>query len=434
MIDIKKLEKNEDFLDTGMGYAEAFKVNLKNRGDNPELVDQALDLNKKRKTLTADSESAKAEQNKTGKEIALLKKEGKDASSVLEAMQKLAAKQKDLNAQADTVSAELTALLSTLPNMAHPSTPVGASEDDNREEKSVGTPKKLSFEAKDHVDLGEALDILDAERAAKVTGARFTFLKGAGASLERALSQFMIDLHTKEHGYTEISPPLMLNADSMYGTSQFPKFKEEQFEVKGMDYYLCPTAEVPVTNLYRNEILSEDQLPTYFSAFTPCFRAEAGSYGKDTRGLFRQHQFYKVELVKFTRPEDSYEEHEKLTQNAERVLELLELPYKRMALCSGDIGFGASKCYDLEVYLPGQGKYREISSCSNFEDFQARRANIRFRPQGGKPEFVHTINGSGLALGRCWIAVLENYQQEDGSIKVPEVLQPYMNNLKEIRK
>lgn len=420
MIDIKKLEKDE-------AYCARFKENLKNRGDNPELVDKALELNKQRKSISAEAESAKAEQNKVGKEIAQLKKEKKDASEVLQRMQALAGEQKELGKKADEITDRLNALLSTMPNMAHETTPIGAGEDENRIEKTVGEPTKFNFEPKDHVDLGEALDLLDSERAAKVTGARFSFLKGQGARLERALSQFMLNLHTGEHGYTEISTPLMLNADSMYGTSQFPKFKEEQFEVTGMNYFLCPTAEVPVTNIYRNEILSESQLPTYFTAFTPCFRAEAGSYGKDTRGLFRQHQFYKVELVKFTRPEDSYEEHEKLTQNAEKVLELLELPYNRVALCTGDIGFGAAKCYDLEVYLPGQDKYREISSCSNFEDFQARRANIRFRPDGGKPEYVHTINGSGLALGRTWIAILENYQQEDGTIKIPKVLQPYMN-------
>jgi len=282
------------------------------------------------------------------------------------------------------------------------------------------------------VDLGENLGILDFETAGKVTGARFSYLKGKGALLERALTQFMLNMHTIDHAYEEISTPFIVNATSMYGTGQLPKFKDDAFQVSDTDFFLIPTAEVPVTNYYAKEILAEEDLPKYFVAGTPCFRSEAGSYGKDTRGLFRQHQFIKVELMKFAHPDNSYEEHEKLTQNAEKVLEALGLHYRRMELCTGDMGYGAAKCFDLEVWLPGQDQFREISSCSNFEDFQARRANIRFRPKGGKPQFVHTINGSGLAVGRTLIAVLENYQNKDGSIEVPEVLRPYMAGLKSI--
>ncbi len=432
MLDIKRLEKNEPFMDTGMGYADYYRDCLKARGVDPSEVDRVLELNGVRKQKVHQAEEAKADQNKMGKQIAQMKKNKEDAAELIQQMQKVSGQVKDLMREADEAGEKVDELLGGLPNHLHPSTPHGAGEEQNEEVKAVGSPSSFSFQAKDHADLGEALGIVDFERATKVTGARFTYLKGAGAHLERALAQFMLDIQTKEHGYTEMSPPLMVNAQSMFGTTQFPKFRNEQFEVAGTDYFLIATAEIPVTNYFAKEILNASDLPQCFTAHTPCFRAEAGSYGKDTKGLFRQHQFYKVELVKFTHPQESYEEHEKLTENAERILEMLELPYKRTALCSGDISFGASKCYDLEVWLPGQNQYREISSCSNFEDFQARRANIRFREDGGKPQFVHTLNGSGLAIGRTWIAIVENYQQEDGSIIIPEVLRPYMGGQSKI--
>jgi seryl-tRNA synthetase len=317
--------------------------------------------------------------------------------------------------------------------MLNASVPVGDSDADNKIIHTWGEPRKFSFKAKEHWEIGEKLGVIDFERAGKVTGARFAFLKKGGARLERALMNFMLDLHTGEHGYTEMLPPFIVNYDSFRGTGQFPKFKQDVFHLTGFDYALIPTAEVPVTNYYREEILDEADLPQSFAAYSPCFRSEAGSYGKDTKGLIRQHQFEKVELMKFAHPSNSYEEHEKLTANAEEVLKRLELPFQRVALCSGDIGFGAAKCYDLNVWLPGQNAYREISSCSNFEDFQARRANIRFKAKGGKPQFVHTLNGSGLAIGRTLIAILENYQNEDGTVQVPKALVPYMGGLTQIK-
>ncbi|MCB0422172.1 MAG: serine--tRNA ligase, partial [Bdellovibrionales bacterium] len=343
-------------------------------------------------------------------------------------MQKIASSVKKKMKRADDIKLELEEMLLTIPNLCHHSVPIGKDETENAVVREVGTPKKFGFVAKDHSELGEKLNVLDFERAGKVTGARFTFLKAAGAQLERAVAMFMVDTHVAEHGYTEIIPPYIVNSDSLRGTGQFPKFKEDVFHLEGTDYYLIPTSEVPVTNLFRDETLDEEQLPLQLTAFSPNFRSEAGSYGKDTKGLIRQHQFHKVELVHFVHPSKSEEAHEQLTGHAENILKKLELPYRVSALCTGDIGFAATKCYDLEVWLPGQSAYREISSCSNFWDFQARRANIRFKAAGtkNKPQYVHTLNGSGLAVGRTVVAIMENYQQEDGSIEVPEVLKPYM--------
>lgn len=430
MIDIKQLEKKPE---TGISYFDEYKQSLINRGAAVEILDQVMTLNKKKKELITQAETAKASQNKVSAEIPKLKKEGKDASAMIEEMGKIAASVKEMEAKAAEAEAQVTAILMTLPNKLHSSVPVGKSEADNVEVKVVGQPTKFPFKAKEHFEIGEKLGILDFERAGKVTGARFTFLKGKAAQLERALIQFFLDLHTQKHGYTEMIPPFIVNSASMTGTGQFPKFKEDVFHLEGTDYYLIPTAEVPVTNYFQNEVLSEEELPISFAAYSPCFRSEAGSHGRDTKGLIRQHQFNKVELMTFAHPDKSHELHEKLTSHAEQVLIDLELPFRRMLLCSKDIGFGAAKCFDLEVWLPGAQNYREISSCSNFEDFQARRANIRFKSQGGKPQFVHTMNGSGLAVGRTLIAVLENYQKEDGSVSIPKALQKYMGGATEIR-
>jgi seryl-tRNA synthetase len=430
MIDIKLLEKKSD---GGSSYLDEYKKSLSMRGASTDVLNQALELNKKKKELVTQAETAKASQNKASGEVAKLKREGKDASQLMAELGKISGQVKEMEQKAAEVEVEVQNLLLTLPNKLNSEVPEGKSSEDNKEVKKVGSPEKLPFKGKEHWELGEKLGILDFERASKVTGARFTFLRGAGARLERALIQYFMDLHADKHGYEEMIPPYMANSSSFIGTSQFPKFVDDVFHLKGSDYYLIPTAEVPVTNFYSNETLKEEDLPKRFCAFSPCFRSEAGSHGRDTKGLIRQHQFHKVELMIFAHPDKSYELHEQLTTHAEQVLENLELPYKRMLLCSGDIGFGAAKCYDLEVWLQGAQAYREISSCSNFEDFQARRANIRFKSQGGKPQFVHTINGSGLAVGRTLIAVLENYQQEDGSVKIPAVLQKYMGGMKEIR-
>jgi seryl-tRNA synthetase len=434
MIDIKALEKNEAHPFLKMGYCEAYKETLKNRKSDPQLVDQLLTLNKERKGLLTEMENAKSKQNKVSGDIAKMKKAGQDASALLKDMQDLSASVQKMAEQAREAELRVETLLLTLPNILHHSTPVGSGAEDNKTVRTVGDKKSFSFKPKEHNDLGEALDIIDFDRGGKVSGARFTFLKGAAARLERALIQFMMDVHADKHGYEEMIPPFIVNAKSMLGTGQFPKFRDDVFWITNPEYYLIPTAEVPVTNYFGDEILDSKILPKCFTAYSPCFRSEAGSYGKDTKGLIRQHQFNKIELVKFTRPEESEEEHEKLTANAEEILKLLDLHFKTVALCSGDIGFGATKCYDIEVWLPGQNAYREISSCSNFGDFQARRANIRFRDAGGKPQFVHTINGSGLAVGRTLIAILENYQQEDGSINIPKVLRPYMGGLDRIVK
>ena len=378
-----------------------------------------------------------------------LKKAGLDASAVMDETRELKEELEKLDQAAAGLDEQMRMALASIPNLTRDEVPAGTSENDNVVVKTWGEKPVLDFEPKPHWEIGEALGILDLERAAKLSGARFAVYMGAGARLERALIGFMLDLHTTKHGYTEVLPPFMVNSKSLFGTGQLPKFAEDLFrcsdadaeaaakgEFKDNDHWLIPTAEVPVTNLYRDEILDEARLPICLTAYTPCFRAEAGAAGKDTRGIIRQHQFQKVELVKFTRPEESDAEHEKLTRNAEEILEALKLPYRRMLLCAGDTGFSSAKTFDLEVWLPGQQVYREISSCSNFEGFQARRANIRYRAAGAKakPEFVHTLNGSGLAVGRTWLAILENYQQADGTVLIPEVLRPYMGGLDRIKK
>ncbi len=418
MIDLKDLEDSE--------YQKKYTASLQARGGDVSLIDKVLDLNRQRKQLISEAEKLKAEQNKMSEVIAKLKREKTDATKQIADMQALSGKIKDMFAQCDEVQKKVDEIHLTLPNLTHESTPVGKSEADNKEVRRVGDARKFSFKPKEHWELGANLKMLDLERATKVTGARFWFLLDDLAKLERALMNFMLDIHTSKHGYREMLPPYMVNTASMQGVGQFPKFKDEAFHVQGTDYHLIPTAEAPVTNYFAQEILDESQLPVKFVAFSPCFRAEAGSYGKDTKGILRVHQFHKVELLKFCRPEESFEEHEKLTRDAEEILKLLEVPYRVMALCTADISFSATKCYDLEVWLPGQNAYREISSCSNFAAFQARRAGIRYRSKGGKPQFLHTINGSGLAIGRTLIAILENYQQEDGSVVIPKVLQPYM--------
>lgn len=430
MIDIKLLEKKAE---TGFSYYEEYKNGLLNRGASPDVLEQIMELNKKRKELINQSETAKAHQNKLSGEIGRLKREGKDASSILGEVEKLKSAVKDLETSAAEADQAVVNLALTLPNKPHSSVPIGHSVEENQETKKFGTIPNFNFKAKEHWELGEALNIIDFERAGKTTGTRFAFLKGAAAQMERSLIQFMMDIHSSKHGYTEMIPPFIVNSNSLLGTGQFPKFKEDVFHLENTDLFLIPTAEVPVTNYYNNEILDEKDLPQSFCAYSPCFRSEAGSAGRDTKGLIRQHQFDKVELMTFCHPDRSHELHEALTSHAEQVLIELELPFRRVLLCTGDMGFGSAKTFDLEVWLPGQNAYREISSCSNFEDFQARRANIRFRSAGGKPQFVHTLNGSGLAVGRTLIAILENYQREDGSIAIPKGLQSYMGGKTEIR-
>lgn len=433
MIDIKLLEKPAT--PGEVSYLDRYKKDFKNRKGDPAEVDKLIALNEKRKQLITTAEQMKAEQNKVSQEIAILKKEKKDAGALLESMQGLSKKIKDMAQEAEKIDKEVFDFALHFPNHCHESVPVGNSDQDNKVLRTIGVPEKKSFVAKDHADVGVALDILDFDRAAKISGARFSILKGAGARLERALIQFMLDIQTLKHGYVETAPPLMVNSASYLGTGQFPKFKQDVFHLAETDYYMIPTSEVPVTNYHRDEILKETDLPVAYTAYTPCFRSEAGSYGKDTKGLIRQHQFNKIEIVKLAHPQKSYEEHERMTNHAEEVLKQLELPYRISVLCTGDIGFGAAKCHDLEVWLPAQNAYREISSVSNFEDFQARRANIRFRPSdGGKPQFVHTLNGSGLAVGRTLVAILENYQNEDGSVTIPKALHPYTGGLTKITK
>lgn len=426
MIDIKLLEKKSE---NNRSYFDDYKSGLINRGASTAVLEQIMQLNIKRKEMMTESETAKAHQNKLSGEVGKMKRAGEDAAALLAELETIKMKVKDLEAKSAEVDSEVQHLLMTIPNKPHETVPVGKSEKDNQVVASFGTIKKFSFKPLEHFEIGEKLNIIDFDRAGKTTGARFSFLKGAAAQMERALIQFMMDLHSTEHGYTEMIPPFIVNTKSLTGTGQFPKFKEDVFHLENTDYYLIPTAEVPVTNYFNDEVLAEEQLPISFCAYSPCFRSEAGSYGKDTKGLIRQHQFNKVELMTFCLPHQSQETHERLTSHAEKVLTLLELPYRKMLLCTADMGFGSSKTYDLEVWLPGQDAYREISSCSNFEDFQARRANIRFKPKdGGKPQFVHTLNGSGLAVGRTAVAILENYQNEDVSVTIPKVLQPYMGN------
>ncbi len=385
-------------------------------------------LDEEERSARIDAESRRALRNQTSGEIARLKKEGKDAGAKIAAMKDVSRRIKELDERLAELEIRMRDFLAEVPNIPDPSVPVGPDESANRVERLVGSVPVFDFQVKDHVDIGTALSILDPERAAKIAGARFTYYLGVGARLERALTNFMLDVHTREHGYVEVLPPFMANSQSFFGTGNLPKFEAELFKVQDTDYYLIPTAEVPVTNIFAAEVLSEDDLPVYFTAYTPCFRSEAGSYGKDTRGLIRQHQFNKVELVKFTTPETSYEELEKLTSNAEEILKRLELPYRVVTLSSGDMSFTSAKTYDIEVWVPSQGTYREISSCSNFEDFQARRANIRYKPvDSKKTRFVHTLNGSALAVGRTWVAIVENYQQADGSVVIPEALRSYMD-------
>jgi seryl-tRNA synthetase len=384
------------------------------------------DLDKRRRQCVTESEQLKAERNQATVEIGKLRKEGVDTAEKQQAVRAMGERMTELDQQATKLDEEFRDVLARVPNLPHKSVPVGKSEHDNVEVRRWGKPPEFSFQPKAHWDLGPELGILDMERAAKVTGARFAVYWGVGARLERALVNFMLDLHTREHGYKEVLPPFLINSASLYGTGQLPKFKEDLFKCEDVDFWLAPTAEVPVTNLFRDETLNSDSLPISLCAYTPCFRSEAGSYGRDVRGIIRQHQFQKVELVKFTRPEQSYEEHEKLTRDAEDVLQRLELPYRTIVLCTGDMGFSAAKTYDIEVWLPGLNAYKEISSCSNFEAFQARRAQIRAKSNKGKADFAHTLNGSGLAVGRTWLAIIENYQQADGSVLVPKVLQPYV--------
>jgi seryl-tRNA synthetase len=403
---------------------------LRHRGMDPAAVLKDFrEVDTLRRQAITEAETSKAQRNKASDEIAKLKKSGQDASSAMAQTKDLREKIQTLEKAAADLDARLRDILAGIPNLPHSSVPIGHSAEQNVEVRKWGTPPNFDFAPKPHWDLGAELGILDLERAVKLTGARFAVYWDLGAKLERALMNFMLDLHTRQHGYTEVLPPYLVNSESMYGTGQLPKFASDLFRVPhgDKDLWLIPTAEVPVTNLYRDEVLDQARLPISLTAYTPCFRSEAGSYGKDVRGIIRQHQFQKVELVKFTRPENSYEEHEKLTHDAEEVLQKLGLHYRVVNLCTGDIGPSSAKTYDIEVWLPGQQLFREISSCSNFESYQARRANIRYRPEGkSKTEFVHTLNGSGLAVGRTWVAIVENYQQADGSVVIPDALRPYI--------
>jgi seryl-tRNA synthetase len=416
-------------------HLDEVRTGFRNRGlDADAILEPFASLDARRRALILEVEHLKREQNASGEEVARAKKQGLDPSAVFAANKARGQQIKQLEASLEEVEQKRTDLLMTVPNLPHASVPIGKTAEDNLEVRRHGEPRAFEFEPRPHWDIGAALGILDFERAARMSGARFSVLMGAGARLERALINFMLELHTREHGYTEVEPPFLVNADALRGTGNLPKFEQDLFKIAGdWDLYLIPTAEVPLTNLYRGEILDGRQLPMRFTAYTPCFRSEAGSYGADVRGLIRQHQFDKVELVKFTTPEQSFDELETLTANAEEVLKRLELPYRTMALSTGDMGFASAKTYDIEVWLPSQKTYREISSCSNTMAFQARRANIKFRPQGtGKVEYVHTLNGSGLAVGRTLIAILENYQQRDGSVTVPAALRPYMGGLERI--
>jgi seryl-tRNA synthetase len=420
MLDVKLLRNDYDKV------AQA----LHNRGASLDLIAAFPQLDLSRREKLTESEQLKNRRNVVSQDVAKLKKSGENADGLIAEMRNVNDRIKLLDDEVREIEAEMDVLLLSIPNVPHDSVPKGASEEDNVVLRSHGLPPQFEYDPKAHWDIGTELGILDFEAAAKVTGSRFVFYKGLGARLERALINFMMDLHSDQHGYEEILPPYIVNRDSLVGTGQLPKFAEDLFKIEGTDYYLIPTAEVPVTNFHREEILPTNSLPKAFVAFSGCFRSEAGASGRDTRGLIRQHQFNKVELVQLVAPEKSYEVLEQLTGHAERVLQLLGLPYRVLALCTGDMGFGSAKTYDLEVWIPSAATYREISSCTNFEDFQARRAGIRYRPENGaKPEFVHTLNGSGLALGRTVAAILENYQQADGTVKVPEVLKPYMGGI-----
>ncbi|ERJ12525.1 serine--tRNA ligase [Haloplasma contractile] len=418
MLDLKQIRE----------HFKSVKELLQTRGGEFSELDQIIELDEKRREVIIEVEKLKADRNNTSKMIGQYKREGKDVKPILEKVNTSNDKIKDLDEKLKEYDLKIQDLLLHIPNTPYDNVPRGTSEDDNVVIREYGKPTEFDFKAKPHWDLVTELDIIDFERAGKITGSRFAVYKKLGARLERSLISFMLDTHTEKHDYTEVLPPAIVNRDSMTGTGQLPKFEDDAFKLENNhNYFLCPTAEVPITNLHRDEILSIDQLPINYTAYSPCFRAEAGSAGRDTRGIIRQHQFNKVELVKFTKPEDSYNDLEKLTGHAETILKRLELPYRVIELCTGDLGFTSAKTYDIEVWLPSYGEYKEISSCSNFEDYQARRANIKFRRgEKSKPEYVHTLNGSGLAVGRTVAAIIENYQQEDGSIKIPEVLKPYM--------
>jgi seryl-tRNA synthetase len=421
MLDIKRIRNNPK------------EVNELLKRRNPELsIDRALALDERRRELLKEFESKKAYQNKTSKKIPQLKKAGEDIKDILDEMKKLSLEIKEMEGQVKEVEEQIEEELLGIPNIPNPGIPVGQSEEDNKEIRTWSEPTKFDFEPKAHWDIGEELGILDFERASKITGSRFSMFKGQGARLERALISYMLDTQTLKNNFKEVSPPFMVNKTSMIGTGQLPKFEEDVFKIPQKDFYLIPTAEVPLTNIYRGEILDVEQLPEYLTAYTPCFRSEAGSAGRDTRGLIRNHQFDKVEMVMLSKPEDSYDQLEILTSFAEKILQDLKLPYRVLELCTGDTGFSSAKTYDLEVWMPSYDNYVEISSCSNFEDYQARRANLRYRNEDGKVEYVHTLNGSGLAVGRTFAAVLENYQNEDGTVTVPEVLRPYMGGLEKI--
>lgn len=421
MLDIKRIRSNKD------------EINelLSRRGNYS--VDEILKLDEERRSILGIAEDLKAKQNKVSKEIPIMKKEGKDVTSLLEEMKEISNKVKEYNGKISELDDSIRNLLLSIPNIPNKDIVIGKDENDNKEILKVGTPRTFDFELKAHWDLGVDLGLLDFKRAAKIAGARFSMFTGLGAKLERAIIAFMLDVHTVDNDYVEISPPFMVNRTSMTGTGQLPKFEEDAFNIKNNDYFLIPTAEVPVTNIHRDEILKEEELPKLFTAYTPCFRAEAGSAGRDTRGLIRNHQFDKVELVKLAKPDNSYEELEDLTLEARKILDLLKIPYRVIELCTGDIGFSSAKTYDIEVWLPSYDRYVEISSCSNFEDYQARRANIRYRDKDGNIKFVHTLNGSALAVGRTFAAIIENYQNEDGSVTVPEVLRPYLGGITVIK-
>ncbi len=420
-----------------LGYVrdnlEFVRQKMRERGLPDDLLDSFEQDDRERRRLIANVESLKSIRNKDSDKIAELKKLKQDASTLIEQMKLLGGEIASQDQQAKVLDKQVRETLTYIPNVPHSSVPIGKTSQDNLEVRRWGEPRQFDFEPKAHWDLGPELGILDFERATKIAGARFAVYKGIGAKLERALANFMLDTHTREHGYTEILPPFMVNSASLFGTGNLPKFAQDLFKLEGTDYWLIPTAEVPVTNLYRDEILDAEKLPVKHCAWTACFRSEAGSYGKDTRGIIRQHQFQKVELVKFSLPETSYDELESLTHDAEMILQRLGLPYRVVALCTGDLGFSSAKTYDLEVWLPAAREYKEISSCSNFEAFQARRANLRFRrAKAGKTELLHTLNGSGLAVGRTWLAVIENYQQADGTVIVPPALRPYLDGLERI--
>lgn len=415
MLDIKRIRANKKEV-----------IDLLNRRNGNFDIEKIVELDEKRREIIFEVENKKMRQNEVSKEVPKLKKEGVDVSELFKEMKKLSDEIKELDITVKELDEEIRELLLHIPNTPNAEIPVGKSDEDNVEIKKVFEPRKFDFEVKAHWDLGTDLDILDFERAVKISGSRFSVFKGMGAKLERALINFMLDVHTEKHGYTEVEVPVLINRNTMYGTGQLPKFEDDMFHIPSKDMFLAPTAEVPVTNLLSNEIVEGEKLPICYTAYTNCFRQEAGSAGRDTRGLIRNHQFDKIEMVKFVNPENSYDELEKLTSDAEDILKLLNIPYRVVCLCSGDIGFSSAKTYDIEVWMPSYNRYVEISSCSNFEDFQARRANIRFRDEEGKVKFVHTLNGSGLAVGRTFAAILENYQMKDGSIEVPEVLRKYM--------